>query len=298
MKNYEVAIIGAGDIGKAVGHLLQKNGLSVGYWDVDKSRMPEEIELKDLVSNAKFIFLCIPSWCMADCVKSVEGCFNKNAKIISLTKGIEGKSGEFTGEFLVKTFGKDRVGILAGPMLAAELEMGIKTAAALAGDKKFFDETSKIFAGTSLFLYHCDDVVGASMASVLKNIYAMGLGIADALDLGSNYKGAYVNLAIFEMGEILKGFGCRPETAVTMAGLGDLVATGSSKFSKNRTLGEEIIKTGKYTVKSEGISSLPFFLKRLELAKISIDDLPVFLAVKKVLIDGKSPSSELNSIFS
>ncbi len=290
-----IVIIGAGDIGQAVGHLLApKKDLNINFWDLDESKVHGRKDLKSLVSVADFVFLCIPSWGLSACVSSIEADLNSNATIVSLTKGIEKDSCLFTGELLSNRFGIDRVSVLAGPMLAGELMLDIPTCAVLGCVNEVFEKVAKLFDGSSLKLVNHKDIIGVSIASVLKNVYALSLGIADALEMGCNFKGSLVTNAIGEMQEVLKLLKCDPAIAFGFAGLGDLVATGHSHRSKNRTLGEDLIKNGTTQMKSEGMVSFSLLLQRFG----SDFKLPTIISVlKNILIDHKSAKEEYNKVF-
>ncbi len=119
------------------------------------------------------------------------------------------------------------------------------------------------------------------MCGVLKNVYAVGLGIASGLKLGSNFNGWLIAQAVHEMELVLPHLGGHSETGQSLAGLGDLIATGFSTYSTNRTCGIQLVDTGVCNMDSEGMISIPFLLNRLE-----GEELPPFLAtMKKILVD-------------
>jgi len=84
------------------------------------------------------------------------------------------------------------------------------------------------------------DLSGLELCSTLKNVYAIALGICDGLGLGANTKAFVGTLAMDEMGRICEALGGRHATVHGLAGLGDLLTTGYSQHSRNRTLGEKL----------------------------------------------------------
>lgn len=177
--------------------------------------------------------------------------------------------------------------VLSGPMLARELAGGKRGFAVLAAkNKKDFSRVADIFKETKLELMYSSDLRGVSLCGVLKNIYAVGLGIIDGLEAGSNSKGEYAALAICEMAEIIKILGGKKETALGTAGAGDLIATAFSPLSRNRKTGEELGKTNVCCLQSEGSRSVGPVVKLLgkNAAKFK------FLGIlKSIILDGKEP---------
>jgi glycerol-3-phosphate dehydrogenase (NAD(P)+) len=259
----QVLIIGAGEIGKALSAVLsRKENLKIKFWD-DRARLSSGRDLDSLVKDSQFIFICVPSSAISEVVSKIKPALRWNTLVISLTKGVEKTSGKFSNEILRRRFGRRRTAILAGPMIAEELKTGAPTKVTVGGTKASFQKLSGLLAGTSLYAEYSPDSQGVAVAGVLKNIYAMGLGMIDALGFGSNAKGVFINVALLEMGLLIKRLGGKSETVYMLAGLGDLEATGNSTYSTNRIIGRRIIegKLGKST--GEGLVSLEPLIRRL-----------------------------------
>ncbi len=281
-----ILIVGAGEIGSALSGVLKKNKNNhISIWDIDPKRCFPKSSLEKMASSADFLFLCIPSHAIDTCIDRVKSFVGKRTFVISLTKGIERKKGILTSELLVKDFGKERIALLAGPMLAEELRKGLETQACLATNNKAFGRIASLFAGTLLSLKQSDDIHGASACGVLKNIYSLGLGIADGLKMGSNARGILLLQATREMQTLIPMFKGKRTTVLTLAGLGDLEATSSSEFSKNHVTGSMIARGKRITHFSEGALSLPLVAKR-----IGGNKLPLFMkAISSVVLDKKNP---------
>ena len=113
-----------------------------------------------------------------------------------------------------------------------------------------------VFAGSVLKLQESTDPLGISWCAILKNIYAIAFGIADALALGDNLRGHLTVAAVEEMAAISAHLGGRPETAYRRAGLGDLVTTATSAGSHHHALGGILVRGELDRVRGEGVHSL------------------------------------------
>ena len=288
-----VLIMGGGEIGTAISKLLSNSSVAeTELYDEKESLCSSSTDLLTLLGNANFIFLCIPSRAIEGCVLNLKNRLESKPTIISLTKGLGPDSKKFSGELLIESFGEDNVAVLGGPMLAEEIMEGLSTSATLGSTKETFEKVAKLFENTGLSLEHSTDIQGVSVAGVLKNIYAIGLSIADALELGANAKGVLNKFAVSEMGVLTQTLGGRPETVLEFAGVGDLVATANSPHSKNREFGRKMAEGDFDGMESEGSSSLPFLIERLAGKQI-----PKFLnAIIRIVLDKADAKSVFKSL--
>ncbi|MDO8487715.1 MAG: hypothetical protein Q7S31_00175 [bacterium] len=243
----KIVIIGSGEIGKAIQYVLAvKKDLEVVSWS-RSSPQP----LTEIVPQSNIVFLCVPSWAMAEVITSLTPLLPPTTILVSLAKGVDTSSGETMDQLLRPPFA-----LLAGPMLAEELMADLPGSAVIAtADQAVYAAVSQLFTGTILEVESATDVPGTALASVLKNVYALGLGIATAQKSGDNHRGGYISHAVAEMA-LLCG-----STAYSLAGLGDLVATGFSPYSTNHQTGMDLL-AGKQPAKpSEGLHSLPTVVK-------------------------------------
>lgn len=291
----KVLFIGAGNIGSALGDIAKANGHSVLYWDIDTTKVPNQLSLKESVESTDAIFLCIPSWAIRECVKSISPFLKKDTPIISLAKGMEEASGKAIDEVLAEMLpAKHPFGLCIGPMLAAEITKGIPTAGLIAtAYSAVYTKIAPLFAQGCLRLSYESDVRGVALCSILKNIYSVGLGIAEALNFGSNGRGWYVSVAFTEMREIISLLGGNGETAHGLAGIGDLVATGLSPYSRNRTIGEQLVKTG-VCGKSEGCIALTPM--RAHLGQRA-QEFPLFELLHQVIVNGEDARVAFSRVF-
>lgn len=290
----QVAIIGAGEIGKAIAHTLRsKTTCNVQLWDVNTDKVEDQRPLPEIVSEANIVFLCVPSSSIFGAARSIREHVRPTAPVVILTKGVERETCRMTDTLLDDVLGEHPWALLSGPMIAEEM-LQDRAAAAVVGTRS--DTTYKTiadcFSGTRLTLEHSKDVRSVALAGVLKNIYAVTLGMIEGLGDGDNVRGIFFTKAIAEMAHIMKHLGTSPEVAYGMAGLGDLVATATSPYSRNRTVGEEMATGHKQRMESEGLNALPCIPELLG------DALPAFPILGSLydVVSGKQPPSRLMEI--
>lgn len=290
-----VAIIGAGEIGQALSHVLSKNTeVSINLWDKQEDRVPDQKPLAEVVASANCVFLCVPSWVLRSVAREIAEHLSPTAVVISLAKGIEEKTLKTMDQILAEELPVTLHGVIGGPLIAEELLADLSGIGVLAAsDDRLFVRMMPIFLNTNLHIEHNSDIHGVALCGVIKNIYAMGLAMAADLKFGSNFNGWLIKQACYEMGDILTVLGGQRDTAYSSAGLADLVATGSSVYSKNYVSGEEIAEKGATEQKSEGIVSLP---QLLELVGTNANTLPLLGALREIIQEKKNAKEALTSL--
>ncbi|MDR3582688.1 MAG: hypothetical protein P4L67_05425 [Candidatus Pacebacteria bacterium] len=277
-----VTVIGAGELGAAIGGLLQRNGIEPVLWDADPARVPGQGPLEDALKDADCILFCVPSWAMraaAGAVLSADT-LHKDAVVVSFAKGMEDASGKTMTELFDELFPADggrSFAVVGGPMLAEEIAAG-KSAIAVFGSKdpRALDMCRSLFASASdgdgasgrsaqnIRMEFLNDPLSLSLAGVLKNVYAVALGVADGLGLSENEKGWIASVGIKEMAAVATLLNADPAVVLGAGGAGDLIATGYSAYSRNRGIGAEIARTGTCALRGEGTVSLPALKRRIE----------------------------------
>lgn len=264
MQNRRVTIIGAGNLGSALRTMLEGRA-DVRTWDKDPAKSPAGVTREAALSGAEFVFLCMPSWVLRAGASELAPSLPPGAVVVGMSKGIEAEGNLFVDELLGQLLpAANPVALLAGPMLAAELSAGMRGAAVAAS--RHADARASLaalFAGTKLTVEESDDPRGVAVCGVLKNVYAAGLGILGALGRPDNVRGLFVSHALREMASVVTVLGGNAATALGPSGAGDLVATGMSPHSRNRSYGEAIVKKGECPPGSEACASLPGLAGRL-----------------------------------
>jgi glycerol-3-phosphate dehydrogenase (NAD(P)+) len=290
MKKHDVvAIVGAGKLGSALGALIGEG--RVRYWDVDP-RKCGGAAIADVVGGADIVFFCVPSWALDAALEAARPHFRRGAIGVCISKGLEPASGLSVDALFRRHFAAGHPFVfLGGAMLAAELVsgqggVGLVASTAPAAAKR----VASLFAGSDLVLGRTADVRGTAMAGVLKNVYAMGLGMADGLGWGSDRKGWLASKAAAEMAAVIPALGGKRAAAAGPAGLADLLATGFSMHSTHRKAGYDLATAGRMEAVCEGAGSVPHLARRL--GKPFRREYPVLAAVHDVVC-GCAPASSL-----
>lgn len=260
----QVLIIGAGALGTALAKLIPKDHSQVVFWDVDESKCPGGRQpLETLVPPSNFIFMCVSSWAMRPAVSQYAALIAPATVVVSLAKGLESPTAKTMHEVCTEVLPPNQpVALMGGAMLANEIGSGLPGMAVIAsGDDAVATNLIALFNGSSLQLSWSSDARSVAIAGVLKNVYAVMLGIGDGLGLGSNTRGWLFAQAVQEMLEIGKLMHADQQILLSVAGIGDLVATGLSSESKNHTAGVQLAQQGRTALECEGIMSFPSVLQ-------------------------------------
>ncbi len=254
----KISIIGAGTIGTAMGNILSENGSgevllvsieesvvrSVNEQHVNARYFPGYHLHNGLRATAdasqlhgsSVIFLAIPSVSMLDYLGSIRINIPENAILVNLAKGFG--CGESTVVDCLKMNFNNPVCTLKGPSFAKEIINRIPTGFTLGHPgKEFASRVSSLFKGSTIYLDLTDDIQGVEILSILKNIYAIVLGIVDAQFNSPNLRFLILTRAFREMMNIMLYFGGREETLYKYCGYGDFTLTALNDLSRNRTLG-------------------------------------------------------------
>ncbi len=164
-------------------------------------------------------------------------------KIISVIKGIEAKTYKTPSEILQEFFPNSLIAVLAGPSIAREVLKKIPTSVVVASkDENFAKEAQNLFHTSYFRVYYSSDVKGCELGGAIKNVIAIAAGIIDGLGYGANTKGALIVRGAREMMRLGEKLGAYPLTFSGLSGIGDLITTCFSAHSRNRIVGESIVK--------------------------------------------------------
>ncbi|HEB12858.1 MAG TPA: NAD(P)H-dependent glycerol-3-phosphate dehydrogenase [Actinobacteria bacterium] len=313
----KVAVIGAGSWGTAVSGLLVHSGQEVTLWGRD-SALVETINasgrnpryLKDIqitkgvratsdlaraLENKEFIAVAVPSHAMRSAAVQIADKCSGNPIIISLTKGIEIGTLERMSQIIEETVKDAKVAVLSGPNHAEEISLGIPSASVVAAqDNDVRARVQELFMAPSFRVYTNKDVIGVEMAAATKNVIAIAVGISDGLGYGDNGRAALMTRGLAEMTRLGTAMGARPMTFAGLAGVGDLIATCTSRHSRNRAVGEDIAKgrtvdesQAELGMIAEGIKTAEAVCELAERFQI---EMPINQAVYEVIYQGKDPS--------
>jgi len=260
----QVLIIGAGALGQALGKLIPKDHAQVVFWDIDETKCPGGRQpLETVVPTANYIFMSVPSWAMRVAVSQFAALIQPTTVVVSMAKGLESPTAKTMYEVCTEVLPPNQpVAIMGGAMLAHEIGSGLPGMAMIASaDDAVAANMLALLKGSALQIAWTSDARSVAIAGVLKNVYAIVLGIGDGLGLGSNARGWLFAQAVREMMEIGKLLQTDQQALLSVAGIGDLVATGLSPQSKNHTAGVQLAQQGRTAIECEGIMSFPSLIQ-------------------------------------
>ncbi|MCC7289015.1 NAD(P)-binding domain-containing protein [bacterium] len=263
--------VGAGAIGGAIGGALQHAGCEVKYYDRDK-KLSTVGSLDQLAKNSDVIFLCVPSWVVSDVTTDLSQVLGAEQVVITVAKGVY-RDFVTMDDVLKRVVGKKSgYGLLYGPMLASEIRNAQPGYGLLALQKtNLSHEIARDLSLGHIYAELTDDIHSVALCGALKNIYAVGFGIHDGLGFGANTKGALLTRSLIEMEHIVDQLEGDPLVVLSVAGAGDLLATGWGDQSFNHRVGQAIALSGmRDDLVSEGIVSLREVSSKLTLTQYPI----------------------------
>ena len=244
--------------------------------------------IQEVIDNSEIILLAVPS---AFVDKALNGAtLPVDKTYITAIKGIEPHSKMVIAKYLQQNFNipLNNITLISGPCHAEEVALEKLSYLTISG---LVPETTakiaKLFDCRFINISQTQDLIGAEYASVLKNIYAIGSGIAHGLGYGDNFQAVFVAAAIREMEVFLEEIHAENRDVKEAAYLGDLLVTCYSQFSRNRSFGTMMGKG--YSVKSAQLEmnmiAEGYYATELvyELATNNNIDMPIVKAVYDVV---------------
>ncbi len=262
-KKYKVTVLGDGGWGTALSLVSARRGNDTLLWSafpdyaqvLEKKRenekflpgikIPKQIvissNLKEAVHFADILILAVPSQFLRNILFKLKD-FDLSKKIIvSVAKGIESKTLSRPSEIIFSVLGKVNLVVLSGPSHAEEVARNIPTLVVVASpDTKAAETVQEALKDSRFRVYVQNDIVGVELGGALKNVIAIGAGLCDGLNLGSNTKAALLSRGLLEMTQLGVRMGANPNTFFGLSGLGDLVTTCISEYGRNLRVGREL----------------------------------------------------------
>ena len=258
----KITVLGAGSYGTALAICLARNGHKTLLWGRDANQVDEMVnarenakylagcpfpdslqlvsDLEAAVSASDNILVVVPSHAFGNMLKQIKPMLNANAKIAWATKGLDPDSGDLLQNVARSVLGENvALAVLSGPTFAKEMAAGLPTAISLSStDDSFALELSDLLHCEKCFrVYPNKDFIGVQLGGAVKNVIAIGAGMADGIGFGANARTALITRGLAEMIRLGTALDAEPATFMGMAGLGDLVLTCTDNQSRNRRFG-------------------------------------------------------------
>jgi len=217
--------------------------------------------------------------------------------VVSGAKGLEVSSSKRMSQVITDEIEPrfwSNICVLSGPNLSREILFNLPAATVVAAwDEAVARKAQKLLATPNFCVYTNTDVIGVELGGALKNIIALGAGMADGLGYGDNAKAAFITRGLTELTALGVALGASPLTLSGLAGLGDLIATCTSPLSRNHYVGVELTKgrsleevTKSMTGVAEGVSTT---VAAWNLAQQLGLEMPMTEKLYQVLYEGVDP---------
>ena len=323
MNTYKkIAVLGGGSFGTVLANLAASNGHTVSLWvrDSDQAlrinsegantiyhpelKLSENIlatdSLEEVLKDASMVFIATPSIIFEQIIKRISNLIEDDSYIISCTKGILGNPFRSLSE-IIRERVENTLGVLSGPNLAKEIaDKKVAGSVIASSDNELINSVKSVLSSQTFKIYSSDDMQGVEFAGALKNIYAIICGMADSLEVGENALGLILTRSMAEMSRFAVAKGANPMTFLGLAGMGDLVATCTSKLSRNYQLGYNLGKGMKIDEAKENIGQVAEGIRTLEVIKNESIELgikmPLVESLYNIIYLESSPSALISDL--
>ena len=267
--------------------------------------LPEQLRatssLHEAVSGCDVLVMAVPSHGYRDVAIEAARHLRPWVPVVSLTKGLERASRKRMSEVSRDEMPGHPVAVLTGPNLAKEILSGQPAASVVAvDDGDIADELQRIFSRPSLRVYTNNDVVGCEVGGVVNNVIAIAAGMAEGMGFGDNTRATLITRGLAEMTRLGIAMGGQAATFAGLAGMGDLIATCSSKQSRNNMVGFQLGEgkligdvLASMNMVAEGVKSSPSVL---DLARRHGVEMPITEQFVAVCHQGRPAKEALASL--
>jgi glycerol-3-phosphate dehydrogenase (NAD(P)+) len=324
MSGKRIAVVPAGVWGTALALPASAGSNPVALWRAEEGwhrsfcgeneklpglKLPENVtatdDLADAVGEADLIILAPAMVILRAVCQRLRPLLKPDAVILCVSKGLEPDSYLRVSEVVAQEIPSHaaRIATLSGPNFAHEVAAGLPTGSVIAAPDEGIARFAQDLMMSSRFrIYTNTDQVGVELGGALKNVIALGPGIADGLRMGDNARAALITRGLTEMGRLGTALGANLMTFAGLAGMGDLVLTCTGDSSRNRQAGlaigrgqspEAFLQETGFTV--EGIRTA---LAAKALAERAGIELPITEAIYRVIYEGADAKAAIQALMS
>lgn len=319
MTDKKIGILGAGSWATALAVHLRRKGYTPVLWSrrpqlaeeinlnqTNKSYLPgiqipggikASTDMEKVLAATALVLVAVPSHAFRETIRAALRLIDKNVVVVNAAKGIEENSLKRLSEIFKDEAGEKqshRYVVLSGPSHAEEVGQAIPTAVVVASeDRQSAELAQDVLISGDLRAYTNPDVSGVELGGALKNVIALGTGIADGLGFGDNTKAALITRGLAEITRLGIKMGASPLTFAGLAGVGDLIVTCTSMHSRNRRAGMEI---GRGKTLEEALASVKMVVEGVrttraahKLASLYGVEMPITTQMHRVLFEGLEP---------
>ncbi|MBI4601975.1 MAG: NAD(P)-dependent glycerol-3-phosphate dehydrogenase [Planctomycetes bacterium] len=323
METAPVLVLGDGGWGTSLAMVLHHAGRSVRLWSHDAAyarsvqetrrnprflpgvELPRGIEvgadIEALARGARCVLSVVPTQLLRAVLTALRGALPGDALYVSCSKGFERGTLVLPSRILAALLPRARIAVLSGPSHAEEVSRGLPTTVvAASSDPEGAREVQRLLATPRFRIYRSGDPLGVEVGGAAKNVIALAAGISDGLAFGDNARSGLITRGLREVTRLGMALGAREETFAGLSGLGDLVATCTSRHSRNHEVGTRIAAgesleriVGGMQKVAEGVETTRSVC---ELGRKLSVDLPIAAEVHRVLFEGKAPREAVEDL--
>lgn len=252
-------VLGSGAWGTALSMLLYRAGHQVTLWNRDPEKaekmerkrtnprlpgasLPRELKIRaslDPLAEAELAVFAVPSYAVRETARLVGPALRPGTLLVSAAKGVEPETCLRMTQVIRSELGDGfPLTALSGPSHAEEVALGMPTGCVAAGEEEEAAlRVQEAFTTGDFRVYTSTDPTGVELCGAVKNVIALGCGVADGLGFGDNSRALLITRAVREAGELVLRAGGSAWTCAGLAGVGDLIVTCTSRHSRNRKAG-------------------------------------------------------------
>ncbi len=320
----KIAVISTGTWGLALSNLLSDKGHAVtAYTPFAKEKEALSLhyrhprfpgvalnrsiafsdDLGQTLADAAVVVFATPSPYLRGMARNAKGLLASASLVVSVTKGLEDDTFLTMSEVIEEELGNTEVTVLSGPTHAEEVVRKMPTLCVASSNRA--EDARKVrdlFSNEYFRVYDSHDPYGVELCGALKNVIALGAGIAEGLGYGDNCKAAIITRGLVEIVRLSTAMGADRKTFYGLAGLGDLVVTATSRNSRNHECGVYIGQgygvgeaRNKVGMEVEGLNALK---AAYHLSRRKGVEMPIVEAVYDVVYGGLDPVKAVENLFS
>lgn len=318
-----VSVLGAGNWGTTLAHLIGENGFPVRLW-ARNAELAAEInerhtnaqylpgltlssniqaisDLAAAVRGATLLFIVIPSQAFRSVCEQIGELVTPAQLAVHATKGLELSTYKRMTEIMLEETCLRQIGVLSGPNIAREMCEG-KPAGTVVASRfpRVIDVARDHLKSRRLRVYGNTDVVGVELGGTFKNVIAIAAGMATQMQLGENAKSLLITRGLSEIARLGVALGSDPMTFSGLAGIGDLMVTCASPISRNHRVGAALARGMSL---AEAVESLGMVAEGVKASKIAYElcqqlDMrsPLITGVYRVVHEGLDPRAALGEL--
>lgn len=217
----------------------------------DLKRLHVSTHAEELIDQNDHILLVTPSAFVFDLLDPIDAAKFKDKTVISAIKGVIPHTKQIIADYLINVKGVKTKNflVITGPCHAEEVAQEKLSYLTVASkSRKQREKIAEALSCSFIRVTQTDDIYGTEITAVLKNVYAIAAGMCHSLGYGDNFQAVLMSNAIREIKKFIKAYYPIKRDTNKSAYLGDLLVTGYSQYSRNRTLGAMLGKG--YSTKS------------------------------------------------